>query len=359
MPIIWCAISGHGYGHAAQVIPVLNSLGALVPGLTAILRTTVPDAFFQGRLTIPWVRQPFQQDIGCIQRGPLQIDIPATWEAHYRFHAQWEERLAEEVTAMQAAQPRVILADTPYLAVAAGLEAGIPTIALANFTWSEVLKAFIEPNHPRQMAILEAIQQSYGHADLALRIAPGLPLPAFLKVQDIGPIAEPAPSQRQELRAYLRLDEYEQLVLIGFGGIPLEFLPWEQMNSMKGYRFLIDGITGQHSSRIHSISAIPFSFKTVLASVDFVMTKPGYGTVVEAVQLGLPVVYVRRYNFADEPPLVEFLNRYGRGAELSFADFTAGNWQPAFETLRHTSSSAPPPPCTGAADAASHLAPYF
>ena len=26
MPYIWCAISGHGYGHAAQVVPVLNAL---------------------------------------------------------------------------------------------------------------------------------------------------------------------------------------------------------------------------------------------------------------------------------------------------------------------------------------------
>ena len=38
------------------------------------------------------------------------------------------------------------------------------------------------------------------------------------------------------------------------------------------------------------------------------MTKPGYGTILEAVALGLPVIYVRRYNFADEAPLVDFLH---------------------------------------------------
>jgi len=359
LPIIWCAISGHGFGHAAQVVPVLNALGTLVPGLTAILRTTVPDSFFQGRLTIPWIHQSVQQDIGCIQRGPLQIDIPATWEEHQRFHEQWDQRLAQEVAAMQSARPQVILADTPYLAVSAGLDARIPTVALANFTWSEVLEHFVESDQPHQLAILAAIRQSYSHADLALRIAPGLPLAPFSKALNIGPIAEPGASQRQELRAYLQLDDSEQLVLVGFGGIPLESLPWEQMNDMKGYHFLIDGITGKASSRVHSLSSTPFSFKTILASVDIVMTKPGYGTIVEAVLIGLPVIYVRRYNFADEPPLVEFLRQYGCSTEVSLADFASGRWQPALEALHLASPAAPPPLCTGAPEAAHILAKYF
>ena len=26
MPVVWCSISGHGFGHAAQVVPILNEL---------------------------------------------------------------------------------------------------------------------------------------------------------------------------------------------------------------------------------------------------------------------------------------------------------------------------------------------
>lgn len=113
MPSIWCAISGHGYGHAAQVVPVLNALGALVPGLTVVLRTTVPASFFHDRLTIQWKHSPEQQDVGCIQDGPLKIDIDATWAAHQHFHETWEARLSNEVAAMQAASPSLVIADTP------------------------------------------------------------------------------------------------------------------------------------------------------------------------------------------------------------------------------------------------------
>ena len=145
MPLIWAAISAHGFGHAAQVVPVLNALGGLVPGLRVLLRTTVPPSFFQDRLSIPWDISPVQQDVGCIQDGPLTIDVAATWQEHQRFHATWDKRLEAEVAAMRAARPNLVLADTPYLALAAGKSAGIPTIALASFTWDLVLADYQAP----------------------------------------------------------------------------------------------------------------------------------------------------------------------------------------------------------------------
>ena len=359
MSSIWCAISGHGYGHAAQVVPVLNQLGKLVPDLHAILRTTVPTSFFHDRLTIPWTHQSVQQDVGCIQDGPLTIDIPATWEAHRRFHDQWEQQVRHEVVAMQSAGPRVILSDTPYLAAQAGMEAGIPTICLANFTWDEVLEPFANADQPYQRAILSTIRNSYGCADLALRIEPGLPLPSFQNVQDIGPIAEPAKSQRKNLRQHLKLVETDRIVLVGFGGIPLGTLPWAEMDRMAGYHFIVDGLTPPPSTHIHAREKLPFTFKTILASVDFVMTKPGYGTITEAVALGIPTLYVRRHNFADELPLVEFLHRYNRGTELSLDNFISGQWQSAFRTLLDAPPKTIAPRFTGAADAAGHLAKYF
>jgi hypothetical protein len=358
LPTIWCAISGHGFGHAAQVVPILNELGRHVPHLTAILRTSVPASFFKDRLTIPWSQQSVQQDVGCIQLGPLDIDVPATWEAHQAFHASWESRIAAELTAMAASAPAVILADTPYLAVPAGKQAGVPTVVVANFTWSEVLERF-DDSRPDHQAIVNGIRRSYGQADMGLRIAPGLPLSGIANVTDIGPIAEPARCERARLRSTLGIGEWERLVLVGFGGIPLKSLPWDQMDSMKGYRFLVDGAPPRDLSCVRSLLAIPFSFKTALASVDIVMTKPGYGTVMEAVALGLPIVYVRRYNFADEAPLVDFLHEYGQGRELSRSDFMSGNWRPILEAVGGSRGPDRQGMMTGAVDAARVLLHYF
>lgn len=360
MPIIWCAISGHGYGHAAQVVPVLNALGALVPGLTAILRTTVPASFFRDRLTIQWTLSPAQQDIGCIQDGPLKIDIDATWAAHYRFHETWDARLSHEVAALQAASPALIIADTPYLAIEAGSQAQVPTVALANFTWDIVLKEYCIPSDTAQQQLLQEIRKSYAKADMALRIAPAPRIDAFSNMIDVDPIASPASPDRERLGSVLALTPNERTVLVGFGGIPLPSLPLEHIEQLRHYRFLFDGPVPPGYSRVHSTEALPFSFKTLLASVDVIMTKPGYGTIVEAVMLQQPIIYVRRYNFIDEPPLVDYLHRYGRGVELSIDDFTRGRWEPAInKAIAMLLPTNPPPPSTGAMQAASILAPYL
>jgi hypothetical protein len=323
-----------------------------------LLRTTVSASFFQDRLTIPWTLQSVQQDVGCIQNGPLDIDIPSTWNALEEFHIGWEARVAVEAKAMTLAAPALVLADTPYLAASAAKQAGIPAAVVASFTWSDVLDC-LAGQSPQQHTILAAIRKAYGEADVGLRIAPGLPMAVVKPVHDIGPIAEPAPSRREELRSRLKLKNTERLVLVGFGGIPLHGLPWQAMEQLQGHHFIVDRAPGSASSRVHPLSSLPFSFKTVLASADLIMTKPGYGTIVEAVALGLPVIYVRRYNFADEAPLVDFLLRHGCGQELSREDFFSGNWQPVLDALTERKAERVRPSVTGATDAARFLIQYF
>jgi hypothetical protein len=299
---------------------------------------------------------PVQQDIGCIQKGPLTIDVEATWREHHRFHSSWEERLQTEIDAMRAAGPTVVLADTPYLALAAGKAAAIPTVALVSFTWDLVLSEYVAPPSIESLAIIQLIRQAYALADLALRIAPAPNMKIFQRVIDIGPIAEPGPPARGELAKCLALTPGERIVLVGFGGVPLDSLPFDRLESLTGYRFLFDGSVPPGNRRFVATSSLPFSFKTLLASADIIMTKPGYGTLVEAVALQTPMVYVRRYNFADEQPLVDYLHCYGRGVELSMTDFVQGQWRATLQKIFDLPLPLSPPALNGASEAAMALA---
>lgn len=359
MPLIWAAISAHGFGHAAQVVPVLNALGRLVPDLRVLLRTRVSPSFFKDRLVIPWEIQPVQQDVGCIQQDPLTIDVEATWRTHHDFHSSWDKRLQIEIDAMRAARPDLVLADTPYLALAAGRAAGVPSIALVSFTWDLVLSEYPTPPGIARHALLQTIRHQYAQADLALRITPAPTMESFPHQIAIQPIAEPAVQARQQLAAILELAPGERTILIGFGGIPLTTLPFERLDSFTGYRFLFDGPTPSTSTRCISTQSFPFTFRTLLASVDTILTKPGYGTVVEAVASRVPVIYVRRYNFVDEQPLVEYLHQHGNGIELSRDEFVNGQWLTTLQTVAAMPTAPAPPTPTGAQQAATILAPYI
>ena len=208
-------------------------------------------------------------------------------------------------------------------------------------------------------AVLNQIREAYAQAGCFLRVAPALTVKAFRNVVDIGPIAEPAEPQTAKLRQAIGAENADRIVLVGFGGIALRQFPFEQMEQMTSYRFLVDGPVPNGLTRVCSLAELTSPFKEVLASADMILTKPGYATVVEAVALGKPVVYVRRYNFADEQPLVEYLHRHGRGVELSLRDFLDGQWQPALQHVFDQPILQESPPLSGAQDAAGILARYL
>ena len=359
MPLIWCSISGHGYGHAAQTVTVLNALARIVPGLTAILRSDVPRRFFEGRLALPFEISGEQQDIGCVQDGPLYIDVAATWAEHRRFHASWERRVAEETRLMKSHAPDLVLSNISYLAIAAACRAGFPTVALGSLSWDQVLEPLADANRLEHRELIRQIREAYSLAQLMIRLQPAIPLKVFNKVQDVAAVAEKAASRESALRRMIRAERHERLVLVAFGGIRLAELPLSEMEKMDGYRFVVDASVPGDCTRSLAACALPFSFSELFASVDIILTKPGYSTVVEAVAAGKKVVYVRRYNFADEAVLVEYLHHYGRALELSVQDLGNGRWKTVLNKVQSLPEPIECPPMTGASEAAEALAPYF
>jgi len=359
MPVIWCAISGHGYGHAAQTVPVLNELGRRIPSLTVVLGTTVPDSFFKSRLTIPWKRMSLDQGGGCVQQGPLSINIPATWSAYQKFHDNWEERVTREMVVMRSCTPDLILSNISYLALEAGSKARIPSIALASLTWDEVLELYVERENLEHRATINRIRESYQFASHVIRMLPSLGMDVFGEVTDVGPIGQPPLAPSVTLREKIQWKPQVPVVLVALGGVPVDALPVEAMQTMTNYQFLVDSPVSEGSGHICSLAEIPARFDEIFAVADCVITKPGYATIIEAVVYQKPVVYVRRFDFADEDGLVKYLHRYGRGYEMGRKDFVAGDWQLALDGVSQLPHPAVDVPISGVEQAADILAGYL
>lgn len=360
MPLIWCSISGHGFGHAAQTAPVLNELGRRVPGLKALLRTVLPGRFFEGCLAIPWELSPQPQDVGCVQEGPLHIDHAATWTETQRFHERWEARVEEEIRAIRARSPALLLSNISHLAVEAGAKASLPTVAMSSLSWDQILEPLIEPGMIWQASLVQRIRQAYSHADLLIRVTPGMPFSSFPLQVGIAPVVTPLVPERARLIAALGAQSEECLVLVGFGGIAHTRLPLNRLEALRGYRFIVSDMEQAPSDRVRPTASLPLPFGSLMASVDVIVTKPGYNMTMEAVVMGKPTLYVRRYDFAEEECLVRFLHQHGRALQLSAQEFETGHWGESLARVRALPAppEAPPAP-TGAEEAAKMLAGYF
>ena len=108
-----------------------------------------------------------------------------------------------------------------------------------------------------------------------------------------------------------------------------------------------------------STGAFSVPFSHILAEADIVITKPGYATVVDSVNQGIPIVYVRRYNFIDEQLLVDYAHQHIPAVELSLEQFHAGDWQKVLDHVQSIPFPKNPPPKSGVSAAASLLAEYF
>ena len=334
MPVIWCSISAHGFGHAAQVIPVLNALGNIVQNLHVTLRTNVPSFIFEESLQIPWDLQAVPQDVGCLQRGPLDIDIEGTWSAYDAFHENWNQRVAQEVQAMNVIKPNLVISNISYLAIASAFAVKCPVVAVASLSWDQVLHGLMPSMSIKNQVIVEHIQQEYAKTQQLIRLFPGIDMPAFVSCTDTGPSFLLGKSSLESVRTILRIERGETLVLLAFGGVSLTRLPLERMEGYEGFQFLVSGMSLDMAfTRIHRVEDIPLSFGEVMRQVDVVMTKPGYATIMMAVHYYIPLVYVRRYNFVDEQGLVDYVHKYGRALELSREDFESGVWGKSLQAV--------------------------
>jgi hypothetical protein len=183
-------------------------------------------------------------------------------------------------------------------------------------------------------------------------------MPDFSDTYNINPIARAGCNQRLHLAAKLQLGETEKLVLVAMGGMEFR-LPVEHWPNSPGIRWLIPQAWWVKRDDMVTLESLGLPFSDVLASCDAVLTKPGYGAFVEAACAGIPVLYVARHDWPEEPYLVSWLNQHGTCVEVERERLQAGELDDVLAQV-WLMPKPPRPRATGATEAAQYMfANYF
>jgi L-arabinokinase len=299
-----------------------------------------------------------------VQIDALNLDAAESLRRAKAFHAQFDEKTGTEAAFLRARHARAVVGDIPPLAFAAAHAAGLPSVAIGNFTWDWIYEGYPEQS---PAALANAMREAYKKATVVLRL-PACGGFAGLEAitRDIPFIARRSKREPEDVRRRLGLPEGKPLVLVSFGGYGLAGLNTSALAALPEYAITTTDVpTRGHDSRpvfqptpgLHYLSeqqlyAGGLQYEDLVRAADVVATKPGYGIVTEALANGSALLHTSRGHFVEYEVLVNAMPRYLRSQFIDRNDLLAGNWGPALEML--LSSPPPPekPPLNGASVAA-------
>jgi hypothetical protein len=340
-------ISGHGFGHASREVEIINALSALRPDLRFIVRSEVDPALLHRTLKPPYELRPGACDTGIVQASSVSQDDAATVAAAVDFYRDFDRRVEAETATLKGDDVALIVSDIAPLAFAAAARLRVPSVAIANFTWDWVYDT--QPGLDREPWIVERIRSAYAAATLALRLPLSHPFDVFRRVQDI-PLVARRPSQpRSATREHFGIPADRRTALLSFGGYGLPGIDVSRADCFDEWTIVTtDRVMPR--SRLASDALVQveeeafrrsrFRYEDLVAAVDVVMTKPGYGIIAECIAADRPMVYTSRGAFREYDLLVAEMRRYVRSHFISREDLYAGRWS---DVLRAALSQPPPP----------------
>ena len=320
---IFFYISGHGLGHASRDIEVIRTLAAREPHTRIVVRTSAPQWIFDRTAPPGVVVQPAEVDTGIVQIDSLRIDEDATIAEAARFYAEFDRRVDAEARILRGAAADLVVGDIPPLAFAAAARAGVPSVALGNFTWDWIYAGFdaFSADAPH---VLPTVTRAYAHATRALRLPLHGGFERMTNVVDVPFIARRSTRERADTRRRLALSDDRPAVVASFGGHGVS-LPLEIVARAEAFAFV--------TADAATLDAHGLSYPDVIAAADVVVSKPGYGIVSECAANRTALLYTSRGRFREYDLLVAEMPRVLRCRYLPQHDLLSGAWEAGIAAL--------------------------
>jgi len=330
---------------------VMQAVLRLLPEAPIVVKTAAPRRLFETALRRQIEFVDMVCDAGMVQIDSLNVDTAASVRRAKAFQQRVPQLAAAEAAFLRERGARAVIGDIPPLAFAAAAAAGVPSLAIGNFTWDWIYEGYPEES-PRELA--DHIREMYRKATKALR----LPMAGgFASLEgitnDIPFIARDSRRNPDDIRRVLGLPPRaggKPLVLMSFGGYGIEGLNTAALGALRDYTIATTDIP----AREHRIKPAPgllhvseqqldaggLRYEDLVRAADVVATKPGYGIVSEAIAGNTALLYTSRGRFVEYEVLVKAMPRYLRVRFIERDDLLRGDWAPALEQLLNQ----PPPP---------------
>jgi hypothetical protein len=323
-PILYIAITNHGFGHATRAASVAAEIQKQCPEILLILVTTAPRSLLEAYIPGDFIHRPRGLDVGIVQSDSLTMDKPATLEKLRDIRANQRSLIASEVSFIQQNRVGLVLADIPPLAAPIAKAAGIPCWMMSNFGWDFIYRDWGGEFNE----IADWIGECFRQCDRLFRLPFHEPMSGFAQIIDTGLTGVDPRFDLEELRSKFSLSHTpkEKIALMTFGGLGLHQIPYENVQQFPDWTFLCFDLSAPDLPNLLKIDDRFYRPVDFMPLSGLLLSKPGYSTFSEACRLDLPIVTLTREGFAEAPVLLNSLQDHAFHQIISPAEFFGSNW---------------------------------
>ena len=324
LPTLYIAITNHGFGHATRAISVAATLQQYYPEMRIILSTTAPQWLLESYMGGgEFIHRARSFDVGVLQRDSLTMDKAATLQKLTHIRAQQDDIVAAEVDFIRKQGVGLILADIPPLATAIAHAADIPCWMMSNFGWDFIYRPWGEGFE----VIADWIEKCFNQCDRLFRLPFCEPMSAFPQITDVGLTGGTPRYALDQLRAEFSLTAPPaQTVLLTFGGLGLEKIPYAALQQFPDWQFVTFDRKAPDLANLRRVTNRAYRPVDFMPLSGQVVSKPGFSTFSEACRLGIPIVTITREDFAEAPLLIKGIQDYAAHKILQPIEFFQADW---------------------------------
>jgi hypothetical protein len=322
-PIIYIAITNHGFGHATRTASIANTIQKLCPEALLILVTTAPRWLLESYMEGDFILRQRAFDLGVVQVDSLTMDKSATLEKLREIKKNHKSLIASEVNFIRQNRVNLILADIPFLAAGFAEAANIPCWMISNFSWDFIYRdwggEFTE--------IADWISDWYRKCDLLFRLPFHEPMSAFTNITDVGLTGGSPHFSIDKLRTNWGINTPpEKTILLTFGGLGLQAIPYTNINKFPDWQFITFDASAPDLPNLIKVTNRQYRPVDFMPICGRIISKPGYGTFSEATLLDVPVVTIPRDDFAEAAFMLAGITNYNHHQILTVPEFFQGDW---------------------------------
>lgn len=313
-------ISDYGFGHASRSIAIIRELLKQSANLKVCVCHSYAINFIKESL-VDESRVEFREkptDIGYkLKHNSLEPDINGMINEFKNYIENIDKLIYEELKYCKHKDVNAILSDIVPFSFKLAKDLSIPSIGISNFTWYTAYKQIIDIRE------LESLKNYYYLMDYYFSLATSKePNWGIIADKHFGFVSRKCDEKIvKKLRNKIDPSGSKTIVYFGLGmKIFLDQLDnlaiWDSQNCV----FIVSNNVVIEKDNVYKI---PFNYtesQYFIAASDFVITKAGWSTIAEAINLDKPLIVLNRSNMEEDQNTIQYLRKHQRAEIMDWSE---------------------------------------